>query len=174
MDAIETIEHNGFKIRIMPDDDPMNPREWDNLGIMNCWHRRYNLGDKHKHDAEGFQDWLDDPENEVVAYLPLYLYDHSGITISTGPFSCRFDSGQVGFIYTTKDRIKNMFGETVPSEEQLLEGLKAEVKEYDKFISNGYVGFIVEDSEGNQVESCWGFSDKDQAIEDAKGFCRAA
>lgn len=174
MEDIECVEHNGFKIRIVPDDDPMNPREWDNLGIMNCWHRRYNLGDKHKYDADGFQDFLDDPNNEIRAYLPLYMYDHSGITIRTTPFSCGFDSGQVGFIYTTDNRVKNMFGTTVPSKEQLLEGLVAEVKEYDKYISGGYVGFIVEDCEGNQVESCWGFSDKDSAIEEAKAYCKAA
>jgi hypothetical protein len=30
--------------------------------------------------------------------LPLYLYDHSGITMSCGPFSCPWDSGQVGII----------------------------------------------------------------------------
>lgn len=174
MEDIERIEHNGFNIRIVPDDDPMDPRGWDNLGIMACWHRRYNLGDKHNHASDGFQDWLEDPENEVVASLPLYLYDHSGITMSTGPFSCRFDSGQVGIIYTTKDKIKSIFGETVPSEEQLLEGLKDEVKLYDRFISGACVGFIVEDSEGNQVESSWGFFDKDTAIEEAKAHCKAA
>ena len=25
------------------DPDPQNPRENDNLGVMACWHRRYNL-----------------------------------------------------------------------------------------------------------------------------------
>lgn len=31
------------------DPDPPNPRDDDNLGVMICWHRRYNLGDKHNY-----------------------------------------------------------------------------------------------------------------------------
>ena len=35
--------------------------------------------------------------------LPLYLYDHSGITMNTTGFSCPWDSGQVGccLLYTS-------------------------------------------------------------------------
>jgi len=37
--------------------------------------------------------------------LPLYLYDHGGITMSTNPFSCPWDDGgQVGWIYASKQK----------------------------------------------------------------------
>lgn len=37
-----------YLLLIMRDDAPLNPREdYDNFGHMNCWHNRYNLGDKH-------------------------------------------------------------------------------------------------------------------------------
>ena len=46
-DHILAEAHNQeYRIRIMPDYDPSSPREWDNLGIMICSHRRYNLGDE--------------------------------------------------------------------------------------------------------------------------------
>ncbi len=48
--------------------------------------------------------------------LPLYLYDHSGITMSTGAFSCRWDSGQVGWIYAEK---KKFIEETGYTEDEL-------------------------------------------------------
>ena len=32
---------------ISPDEMADSPRSWDNLGTMVCWHRRYQLGDKH-------------------------------------------------------------------------------------------------------------------------------
>ncbi len=47
--------------------------------------------------------------SKKIAILPLYLYDHSGISMSTGSFLGRavhaeWDSGQVGYIYMDKDR----------------------------------------------------------------------
>lgn len=34
------------RVLICPDHDPMNPRkEFDNVGVMYCWHRRHHLGD---------------------------------------------------------------------------------------------------------------------------------
>lgn len=40
-----------------------------------------------------------------MVILPLYLYDHSGITMNTCGFSCPWDSGQVGWIYYRMFRI---------------------------------------------------------------------
>lgn len=31
--------------RIVRDENPESPRDWDNLGTMACWHRRHTLGD---------------------------------------------------------------------------------------------------------------------------------
>ena len=46
--------------------------------------------------------------------LPLYLYDHSGITMNTTGFSCPWDSGQVGWIYADADCIKKEYGKVTP------------------------------------------------------------
>lgn len=35
--------------------------------------------------------------------MPIYLYDHSGISISTAPFHCAWDSGQIGWIIVSKE-----------------------------------------------------------------------
>ena len=80
---------------------------------MCCFHKRYSLGDKHSIDNSQFEDWDEVEEylikeEKAIVILPLYLYDHSGITISTAPFSCNWDSGQIGFIYTTEKRIKEL------------------------------------------------------------------
>src|SRR6187402_3409459 len=47
-----------FTLEIISDDDPMSPREWDNIGTMVCFHKRYTLGDKH--DYKEPQDFLID------------------------------------------------------------------------------------------------------------------
>ena len=41
--------------------------------------------------------------------LPVYMYDHSGITINTTGFSCPWDSGMVGIIYVSKEKIREKF-----------------------------------------------------------------
>jgi hypothetical protein len=44
-DVVEEMEYKGYKIKIVFDEDIWSPRDWDNLGTMVCWHRRYKLGD---------------------------------------------------------------------------------------------------------------------------------
>jgi hypothetical protein len=94
---------------------------------------------------------------DVAVILPLYLYDHSGITMNTTGFSCRWDSGQVGWIYATKDEIRKEYGklteDTIDAARRLL---VAEVSEYDSYISGQCYGFrLYED--GKEIDSCWGF-----------------
>ena len=40
------IENEKYKLEIFDDLNPCSPREFDNLGTMVCFHRRYNLGDE--------------------------------------------------------------------------------------------------------------------------------
>ena len=43
---------------------------------------------------------------ENFVYLKVYLYDHSGLSVQTTPFSCPWDSGCVGIIYTTLEECR--------------------------------------------------------------------
>lgn len=43
-----------------------------------------------------------------IIFMPLFLYDHSGITMNTCGYSCRWDSGQVGYIYTDRKTILDL------------------------------------------------------------------
>jgi len=110
----------------------VSPREWDNLGTMVCFHRKYNLGDKHDFkDTTALDKFL--KSKEVAAFLPLYLYDHSGITMATTPFHCKWDSGQVGYIYATKAQAETWGVKG----KHLKERLQAEVAEYDEYLMAG-------------------------------------
>ena len=104
--------------------------------------------------------------------MPLYLYDHSGLSISTGEFSCPWDSGQIGWIYATKGSIAKMWGDTPPTSEVLREALESEVKAYDLFLRGGYVGYVIEDLDGETVDSCWGFDDKAYCLDEAKSAAK--
>ena len=49
-------------------------------------------------------------EYKPIIIKPLFLIDHSGITISTKDFNDRWDSGQVGFVLITRKSLKDCYG----------------------------------------------------------------
>jgi hypothetical protein len=165
-DIIETIEYKDYKIQLCYDTFPDDPRKtWDNLGFMACFHKKYNLGDEHTFkEPQELLDWIE-ANKDTIYYIPLYVYEHGNITIKTSPFSCRFDSGQIGFIYMTKETAEKE-GITEP-----YKALEAEVKTYDAYISGQTYGAMILDQSGEMIDSQFGyFGDTDEVINEAKGM----
>lgn len=91
--------------------------------------------------------------------LPLYLYDHSGITMNTTGFHCPWDSGQVGFIHVSLEDVRREYGVQRVSgklRRTVEDALRAEVSAYDDYLRGEVYGFVIE-RDGDHVESCWGF-----------------
>lgn len=108
----------------------------------------FDFGHIHAYDNLPFPKWLDDQIwkyiNAHYIILPLFIYDHSGITINTTGFSLQWDLGQVGYIYVSKVQIKKEYGWkhiTSKRAKQISEYLKQEVKTYDQFLTNDVYGF---------------------------------
>lgn len=175
---MEAIEYKGYTIEIGLDEYAESPREWCNLGYMVCQHSRYTLGDDNlEYHGESILDdlkrHLKDKGLELrdVVYLPLYLYDHSGITMSTTPFSCRWDSGQVGWIYVTKEQIRREYGVKRVSKalrEKVETVLKGEVATYDQYLTGEVYAWSILDDNEETVEAVCGFYDYEQALKEAK------
>lgn len=124
-----------------------NPRDYEcNLGVMLCWHTDYVLGDKQfvdgagrgavetRYDRSDFDSIGELAarliEDGAVCVLPLYLLDHSGLSISAGAGyvgrgdtasggsdefgnARGWDTSLVGVIYTTPERIREFCGDPV-------------------------------------------------------------
>lgn len=164
---------------IFYDPEPPNPRtEHCNLGRLACFHNRYTLGDKDiPFRAEDFDGWESMREHiekklKAVVCLPVYLYDHSGLTISTRPFYSPCDSGQVGFIYLTLAQAKQEYGDDAACSspiERIQETLKSEVEEYNNYLQGDCYGFHVmrpvKGGELETIDSCWGFIGREYAVE---------
>ena len=175
-------------LRLIQDTDARSPREWDNLGKIAYKHSRYNLGEEEISDPidwlteklghldhEG--DYTDEVRKELeeeffeeFVALPLYLYDHSGMTMATTPFSCKWDSGQCGYIYCTMKDLENVgwnkewMEETYPGKslkEVGLHYLQGEVDVLDQYLTGEVYGFelvkVDEEGEAEIIDSCWGF-----------------
>lgn len=89
--------------------------------------------------------------------LSIYMYDHSGLTINTTGFSCPWDSGCLGWIYASHNKVKEEFGEVTPETIKKAENLLVgEVKDYDHYLTGQCYGFRLFKGDA-EVESCWGF-----------------
>ena len=132
------IEKNGKTLSI--EIRECNPRQVNEcMGTMICFHRRYNLGDFHTFkNPDEFIKWCSENKDNIISMLPLYLYDHTGITISTEPFYDRWDSGKIGCIYTTKEDVKS-FGYDLEDKEYIEQRLIEEVEDYDAYLQNDYI-----------------------------------
>lgn len=102
-------EKHEYSIRIEQDEDPVNPYEdYDHAAEIVHWHRRGFFGDSIRGTAP---EWIRQRQRNGDIVLPLYLYDHSGQRVSTHPFGDRWDSGQVGYIWITKEKAMEEWGE---------------------------------------------------------------
>ena len=111
---------------------------------------------------------------------PLYLYDHSGISISTSSFSCPWDSGQVGFAFVTYAKIREEQSckiVTAKGRNWAAQRIDSETRVYGQYLTGQVFGFIVQvatewesesychatgereaiASEWEDLDSCWGY-----------------
>lgn len=193
---------NGFVISIHFDDNAENPRMmsdcyvgtvaipegfryrigdkdgWGNLfRALECskyakdsWfneNSRYYIDSSTK---EGMETLLDKCK-DVIA-LPVYIYSHGGITINTTGFSCPWDSGQIGWIFTTKEKVTKEYDVKILTSlvrRMVEERLKSEIEELDNWLTGEVYGYVIKNPEGEEVDSCWGFYGKmEYCLEAAK------
>jgi len=167
-----------YVVEILRDTDAENPRvQHDHLGILAIpRNNRYISGDDNAPDSvENINQAL---RMDAYVALPVYAYIHGGITISTGQFSCPWDSGQVGYIYATRADVRRAFrvsdGKRLPAREKVRKILQAEIDELDAYLTGDVFGYVVtciknndndededEDEDGvtggEVTDSCWGF-----------------
>lgn len=174
---IKGVKH---RLSFFNDNDSEDPRNWDPLATMLCWSRHYGLGDKHSYDdihdvlydlcdqygldAESICAYKDNENTakqrdrrimedlkEHVCVKFLYLYDHSGITISLDDFRDPWDSGIVGIIYMDKQTTIDNFPNANDINWYTIaeEHIRDEVTEYDQWITGDVWCYTLE-----KVTSC--------------------
>lgn len=152
-------------LKVLRDEFAANPCEFDNLGTMVCWHPQYKLGNNHSFKSpQDFERWVKEEVGKSnIVLLPLYLLDHSGLAISTVPFGDPWDSGQVGWVYVTKEDLHREFGAkklTGRIKQKAVSILQEEVETYNQYLTGevfGFGTFEVGDGKARETDSCWGF-----------------
>ena len=97
--------------------------------------------------------------------LPVYMYSHSGIRLNTSSFNDRWDSGNIGYIYATKEEIQKEFdGDKAKAEERL----KGTIDTWDQYVSGDVWHIAVVDEDGEVIDSCGGYYGYKYAEEEGK------
>lgn len=184
-DVITSAKHKGYEIQILYGQNIHDPRkEKPCLGKMLCYHPNYDLLGDNEYRDENYpkpgpvlsmilSTSNGDNASDTVGYLPLYLHDHSGLSMHWDPkyFNNRFDTSHVGFYFFTRKDLENFSEEFKNRDIDYLkeEGLKIakeEILEYSKYISNSVtvVDYIIEDPEGSVIDSCAGYILGDEGL----------
>lgn len=183
MNLYERIAYKGHHIDICYDDDARNPRkEFDNLGTLYTAHRRYrpekefdarfNINGVFEGRIGNFRKSF---LKEHIA-LPVYLYEHGGVTVSTSPFSCPWDSGFFGIIAVPLEKVRKEYGWkniTAKRRERIETYLQGEIDLLDDYYTGKVFGYRItpENDSDNVLESCRGFYGTG-SLEDMETECR--
>ena len=125
-------------------------------------------------------------EHGARVVLPLFVYDHSGITMRTGANlltgadnmvsrnrfvgdAAGWDTSTVGFIFDTAETRKECgFDEQhTITDEGIEEQLDDEVRYYAAYLEGQVFGYEVVDGEGEVLDACWGFLEPEVCKDDA-------
>ena len=87
MQAIHTEKLADLTIKIIPDEDAEDPfKNWDGQPEIIGWHRRYNFNTRKEDARKEPAEFLAEAKAKGYIYLPLFMYDHSGLAFSTSAF----------------------------------------------------------------------------------------
>lgn len=168
MTPYETFDHAGYTIQLHQDSDAQAPENDDEVFIVTTRNRYFQV------DQEGFDldDIRDGKHNRKYHVFPVYAYIHGGVALSLGrggQFSDQWDSGQIGYVLCAKSSFKTKprkasFG-VIPSAEQ---SARTYIESWNQYLSGDVYGYVIEDEDGEHVDSCWGFYGLDYARTEAK------
>ena len=162
---LETYKKGNRAIYIHQDDDAESPMRYSGVTIY------------HRNNDHVLGKFIEDRDTltgvakeyfEGGVCLRLFMLDHSGIALSTEPFGCPWDSGQIGFAGVPKSFVLDEFaGDLVKAEAYV----KSSIEVYSTYLGGecyGYVEEIMETCElcGNEEDtgkgaSRWGFIGRD-------------
>lgn len=156
--AIKEIRIDNKILRIFLDENPENPRKWNDLSKMLFFGQHKHLGDNHNifhidnfNNREDFilkvEQQIRKQIKDIAIIKPVHMYCHSGSSISTSsdyPYNCPWDSGTIGFVLITKDDIRKEYNVKRVTKKELNKAelvLEYEVETLNKFIKGEVYGF---------------------------------
>jgi hypothetical protein len=111
----KAIQDNKYEFNYEDDPETIDMILEDTRNVLSfaLFHKRYGFPNTMEIDPDDYAS-LDEIEKEVakrcVVYSRIYMLDHSEFHFSTTPFRDPWDSGCIGFVGITKDKVKEIHG----------------------------------------------------------------
>ena len=136
------------------DPDCDSPLEYDEAVKVAILHHHYrNPAPECGDNPDDLKAWGEANKDEWDAF-PLFMYEHGNVCYEV---ACTEDgnpfSGRVGYVFVKKSDVPDTFN----SAEIMCE-------EYTKWANGDCWGYIIENEDGEQLDSCWGFVGEDYAV----------
>lgn len=173
-DLKEKIEVGKTVATIYWDEDPMSPREWDNMSEMvafpRLW-REYRIADR---EADGNERdardrgilcrWYRLMHKAEILLFNFHDYGSSGARL----YAESLEDDADGFFLVTREKIIEEYGDDSPeSREKARSVMQGELKIMSQYVEGDVYGYVVSGDDGH---SCWGFF----GIEDVRNEAREA
>lgn len=168
MSTIEReIDYKGMSIKIYYDSDADSPASWGNEDYFLCADYRHLYLKDTPLSADECRNAMLDNKAFLKGYyiFPVSIYDHSGIALSLGTSHGWDYSNYCAFLC-----VKRMKGWSW-AKRQAEKRASNLVDTWNEYLSGEVYGFVSEDEDGEQIDSCWGFYGEDgikEAIAEAK------
>lgn len=150
-----------------------SPLEHDAAVIFAMLHNRYaNPAEKHglksQEDMDEFERQNCRGKSAPWAAFPLFMFDHSGTAYKVGrpvapgerpvnPFSCPWDSGRVGWLFVKLSEIAPRNMRRAEKLAKAAECARITCEVYTQWANGEVYGYVIEDEDGDTLDSCWGF-----------------
>lgn len=188
---------NGNKVQaeLVYDQDATNPREWDLLGAIRIVPKLSHwvaspddvvdtsipLGNNpYEHWENLRREQLQLKKSDIAIAYPITKYEHGSISLSLG-YKSGWDYGVVGFIYVTKEQVRKCYGVnriTKSIIERAENCLQSELDTLTDWLNGDCYGWQIKEyastddgldwEEVGILDGCWGYLDKEQALDDMK------
>ena len=158
-------------LKIEQDTDATSPSDWEDKDLfLVANHRQCYIPEP------GEKRIPSDPETLCSPYLkshwifPLEAYIHSGVCLSLsgeGNFPDRqWDVSQLGFVFVAKKEWR--------LRKSARKAAESKVEEWNQYLSGDVWGYVIEDENGEHIDSCWGFYGRKYCEEQANEALQGA
>ena len=177
-EPLETLEYEGYEIKIFHDDDAANPlTEFDFAPTLvlhdkaerhfgwttdDDWSERLNealdrLSERHpmQRCLAIIERWLR-VFHGIATVLPVSAYEHSGTMVYLGTEhhwsdQSGWDSGWIGWLFATPEQL----AEWEPG--RVAAALTDSFCEFAAWVAGEMFGYVIEAPDGREIDSCWGY-----------------